>query len=411
MFIDFNHNATINANNITQKVVEQKAQTVFKSDKDSFTHSVKINNSNSDYDNIKITKKSFGTTSKTNEKVYLYTIKNKNGSSVDLSTFGATITSIKVPDKDGKIKDVTQGYKDVIPYETAPVGHAGGTIGPCANKIDNGKFVINNKEYNLECNKDNGTTHCHGGSEGLDVKNWKAKELKDGVEFTYVKKDMENSYPANVEMKVTYKFDNNNNLHIIYNAKSDNDTLLNLTNHTYFNLDGAENTSENAVYNHYVKLPNSSKITENNSKAIPTGKLLEVSGTPFDFSKTQRIGDVINSENEQIQIGSGFDHNYCVDNYDGKTLINVAEVYSPQTGIKLDVKTNLPGFQFYTANHLGKTTQPAGKDGSRYEKRSSFCIEPQFYPNAINTPEFEEKGILKAGEEYNREIQYSFSVE
>ena len=137
MFIDFNHNATINANNITQKVVEQKAQIVFKSDKDSFTHSVKINNSNSDYDNIKITKKSFGTTSKTNEKVYLYTIKNKNGSSVDLSTFGATITSIKVPDKDGKIKDVTQGYKDVIPYETAPVGHAGGTIGPCANKINN----------------------------------------------------------------------------------------------------------------------------------------------------------------------------------------------------------------------------------------------------------------------------------
>ena len=222
---------------------------------------------------------------------------------------------------------------------------------------------------------------------------------------------MENGYPANVEMKVTYKFDNNNNLHIIYNAKSDNDTLLNLTNHTYFNLDGAENTSENAVYNHYVKLPNSSKITENNSKAIPTGKLLEVSGTPFDFSKTQRIGDVINSKNEQIQIGSGFDHNYCVDDYDGKTLINVAEVYSPQTGIKLSVKTNLPGFQFYTANHLGKTTQPAGKDGSRYEKRSSFCVEPQFYPNAINTPEFEEKGILKAGEEYNREIQYSFSVE
>ena len=151
--------------------------------------------------------------------------------------------------------------------------------------------------------------------------------------------------------------------------------------------------------------------TENNSKAIPTGKLLEASGTPFDFSKTQRIGDVINSENEQIQIGSGFDHNYCVDDYDGKTLINVAEVYSPQTGIKLNVKTNLPGFQFYTANHLGKTTQPAGKDGSRYEKRSSFCVEPQFYPNAINTPEFEEKGILKAGEEYNREIQYSFSVE
>ena len=304
--------------------------------------------------------------------------------------------------------DVTQGYDNVTPYEKSPVGHAGGTIGPCANKISDGKFTINDKVYLLECNKDNGKSHSHGGSQGFDVQNWKANILKDGIEFTYLKKDMENGYPGNVEARVIYKFDNDNNLHIIYNAKSDKDTLINMTNHTYFNLDGAENTQEGAVLDHIVTLPNSSAITENSEIAIPTGKIINVANTPFDFKTPKRIGDVINSEHEQIKIGSGFDQNYCVDGYDGKSLVEVAKVKSDKSGIELKVSTNLPGFQFYTANHLGKSAQPNGKSGSKYEKRSAFCIEPQFYPNAINTDGFNEKGILKAGEEYNREIVYSF---
>jgi aldose 1-epimerase len=184
-----------------------------------------------------------------------------------------------------------------------------------------------------------------------------------------------------------------------------------MTNHTYFNLDGAENTQEGSILNHIVKLPNSSTYTKNNEIAIPTGEIEKVENTPFDFRTEKKISDVINSENEQLKIGSGFDQNYCIDKYDGKTLIDIAEVKSDKTGIKLNVATNLPGFQFYTANHLGKSTQPAGKSGTRYEKRSALCIEPQFYPNAINTPNFYEKGILKAGEEYNREIVYSFSVD
>ena len=146
-----------------------------------------------------------------------YTITNKNGASVNLSSFGATITGIKVPDKDGRLIDVTQGYNNVTPYEKSPVGHAGGTIGPCANKINGGKFTINGEEYTVECNKDGGKTHSHGGSDGLDLKNWKAKQLRDGIEFTYLKKDMENGYPGNVKFSVTYKFDNNNNLNIQYN--------------------------------------------------------------------------------------------------------------------------------------------------------------------------------------------------
>lgn len=368
-------------------------------------------NISTDYDGIKISKKDFGKIQKNNETAYLYTITNKNGASVDLSTFGATITSIKVPDKNGKLVDVTQGYNSVTPYETAPIGHAGGTIGPVVNKIDGAKFSLNGETYNLEANKDNGKTHCHGGSEGFDVKNWKAKVLSDGVEFTYLKKDLENGYPGNVEAKVIYRFDNNNNLHINYHATTDKDTLINMTNHTYFNLDGSENTQENSVYDHIVTLPNSSHITENNEISIPTGKILEVKNTPFDFSAPQKIGDVIDKESEQLKISGGFDQNYVIDDYDGKTIKEIADVKSEKTGINLKVSTNLPGFQFYTSNHLDKKSQPEGKSGTRYEKRSALCIEPQFFPNAINTKEFEEKGILKKGEEYNREIIYSFSAE
>lgn len=364
-----------------------------------------------DFEGINIEVKPFGTIEKTNEPAYLYTITNKNGASVNLSTFGATITSIKVPDREGKLVDVTQGYNDVSAYEKSPTGHAGGTIGPVANKISNGKFILNNETYTLETNKDNGKTHCHGGSEGFDVKNWKAKILKDGIEFTYLKKDMENGYPGNVEAKVTYKFDNNNNLHIIYNATSDKDTIINMTNHTYFNLDGSENTKENSIYNHIITLPNSDEITEIDSISIPTGKLLNIKDTPFDFQKPKKISDVINSQHEQMKIANGFDHNYTIKNYDGKKLKDAAIIKSEKTGIELKVSTNLPGFQFYSANHLGKKIQPEGKSGSKYEKRSALCIEPQFYPNAINTKQFKEKGILKKGEEYNREIVYSFSAQ
>lgn len=415
MPIDFNPHISFNPgnNNIQQKIVHEQNFAANQPIKDTFTKSVQVENNNidTDYDGIRIEKKSFGTVKKTGEEAILYTITNKNGASVDLSTYGATITSIKVPDKNGNLKDVTQGYDSVTPYEESPVGHAGGTIGPCANKIDNGKFSINGTEYSLECNKDNGKTHSHGGTQGFDTKNWKANILKDGIEFTYEKKDMENGYPGDVKARVIYKFDNNNNLHINYKASSNKDTIINMTNHTYFNLDGAENTCENSVYEHIVTLPNSSTFTVNNEMAVPTGEIKSVEKTPFDFRTSQKIADVINLDSDQLKIGSGFDQNYCIDNYDGKSLIEAASVKSPKTGIILKVSTNLPGFQFYTANHLGKAAQPNGKSGSKYEKRSSFCVEPQFYPNAINTESFKEKGILKHGEEYNREIIYSFSTE
>lgn len=410
MSIDFNPHVNFNGNLIQQKVVQHLTSNSGLA-KDTFIRNVQADNVDAVYDGIKIERKPFGKLQKNGEDTTLYTITNKNGASVDLSTFGAAIISIKVPDKNGKIVDVTQGYNSVTPYETLPVGHAGGTIGPCANKINNGTFKINGKEYKLECNKDGGKTHSHGGSEGFDVKNWNNEILKDGIKFSYIKKDMESGYPGNVKVSVIYKFGNDNKLHIKYFAETDSDTLLNLTNHTYFNLDGAENTYENSILGHIVQLPDSSNYTVNNKIAVPTGEIQSVENTPFDFRNPHKIKDMINKKSEQLDIGNGFDQNYCLDNYDGKSLIKAATVKSDKTGISLDVYTNLPGFQFYTANHLGKTAQPAGKNGSKYEKRSAFCIEPQFYPDAVNVEKFKDKPILKKGQTFNREIIYSFNID
>lgn len=372
---------------------------------DCFCKSNSVNFSGSKKD-TKVEKKDFGVTKK-GEVAELYTITNKNGAKVELSNFGATIVSIKVPDKNGKLVDVLQGYKSVEGYDGTPVGHSGGTIGPCANKIGNGKFSINGKEYTLECNKDNGKTHCHGASAGFDIKAWKSEPIENGVKFTLDRKDGEGGYPGNLKATVTYTFDDKNKLNVHYQAKTDKDTVLNMTNHAYFNLDGAENAHENSVYEHVVEMPNSSKYTINDEISLPTGEIAKVDGTAFDFRKPKKIGDVINSDNEQMKIAHGFDQNYCIDGYDGKTLIEVAKVTSPKTGIQMNVSTNLPGFQFYTANHLGKNTQPQGKDGKKYEKRSALCVEPQFYPDAM--AKFEEKPILKVGETYDRTIIYSFN--
>lgn len=356
----------------------------------------------------KVEKSDFGVT-KSGETAELYTITNKNGAKVELSNFGATIVSIKVPDNKGRLVDVTQGYKSVEGYDGTPVGHAGGTIGPCANKINGGRFTLNGTQYQLECNKDNGTTHSHGAGAGFDIKLWKSEPLSNGVKFTLDRKDNEGGYPGNLRACVTYTFDDDNALSIHYEAQTDKDTVLNMTNHSYFNLDGAQNTGENSVFEHLVELPNSSKYTVNDEISLPTGEIAAVKDTPFDFRSAKKVGDVIESEHPQIKIGHGFDQNYCIDGYDGETLIKAAKVTSAKTGITMNVLTNLPGFQFYTANHLGKLTQPEGKDNRRYEKRSSLCVEPQFYPDAM--AKFDEKPVLRQGQKYDRTIVYEFGVE
>lgn len=403
MAIDFhaNYNWVIIPQN-NQAYIETRQPALFKALEDSFVRNINIQNPNVNnlFKGIIITKKNFGTIEKSGKTAELYTITNKNGASIDLSSFGAAIVSIKVPDKNGRLIDVTQGYDSVTPYEKSPIGHAGGTIGPCANKINNGIFTIGDKEYKLKCNKDNGLTHSHGADAAFDIQNWKPEILKEGIKFTYTKKDMDGGYPANVKTSVIYKFDNNNNLTINYQAETDGDTILNLTNHSYFNLNGADSSEENSVMEHFVEFPNSTKYTPVNKIAIPTGELNDVKNSKFDFLTPKKISEM-NIE--------GYDQNFVIDGYDGKKLITAAKIKSHKSGITLNVSTDLPGFQFYTANNLGNSSQPAGKGGKKYEKRSALCIEPQFFPDAINS--FEEKPILKKGQKYNRTIRYSFGVE
>ncbi len=360
-----------------------------------------------DFDGVKITSRPFGLIEKTGEIANLYTITNKNGASVDLSDFGAAVISIKVPDKNGNIVDVAQGYDSVTPYLEGKTGHPGGTIGPVASKVMNGTFSIDGQEYQLECNKDGGKTSSHGASNGLDIKPWEAKVLKDGVKFTYYKKDGEGGHPGNMQINTTYKFDNNNKLTIEHSAITDKDTILNLTNHSYFNLGGVKNAQEDSVLEHVVHFPQSSHYTPADEISIPTGEIASVEGTPFDFTKPTKLSDAIRKDPEQLKPTSGgFDHNFCINGYNGKTLVRAAEIKSPETGIVLTVETNLPGFQLYTANNLNPKTE--NKEGGVYEKRSALCIEPQFYPDAINT--FDEKPILIRGETYNRQITYAFSA-
>ena len=350
----------------------------------------------------------FGIVKSVNERAYLITVNGKSGISADFSTLGATIVAIRVPDKNGKLVDVVQGYNSVENYTDYKVGHAGGTMGPCANRIDNGIFELNGKKYELEKNGNGGKTHCHGASAGLDIKNWKYELIKNGVKFTYFKKDGEGGYPANVTISVTYVLTKDNELITKYEATTDADTILNLTNHSYFNLDGEENAEENAGLNHWVQFPKSDKFTVTNENGIPTGELRNVENTPYDFRKGAKVKDKINSDYQPLQQTNGFDQNYCIEGYDGKKTIDIANIKSEKSGIKMTVATNLPGFQFYTANSL--KPQPVGKSGKQYKRRSSLCIEPQFYPNAINTPDFE-KPVLKKGEKFDREIVYKFSAE
>ena len=360
--------------------------------------------------NMPVKVEDFGIT-KAGEMSHLYTITNKNGASVSVSDFGAMVTSIKVPDKNGKLVDVAQGYNNVTPYLEGKTGHPGGTIGPVASKTMNGTFRIDadGEEYQLDCNKDGGKTSSHGAIHGLDIKHWKTAEiLEDGVKFTYSKEDGEGGHPGNMDISVTYRFDDDNNLHIKYGATTDKDTILNLTNHTYFNLSGAQNAKEDSILEHRVQFDKSIHYTPANELGIPTGDLAQTEGTAFDFKRNRTIGYAIKQADPSELASGGFDHNFCIDGYDGKSMISFARVKSPETGIVLRAATNLPGFQLYTANNLNP--EPAGKEGKQYQKRSALCIEPQFYPNAINTEGFE-KPILRAGETYDREIVYSFSTE
>ena len=348
-----------------------------------------------------ILKEVFGKT-QSNKDVYLFILSNEEGMKVKIINYGATVVSIVAKDKNGKYDDVVLGYDTIEGYENGDK-YFGAVVGRCANRIENGIFNINGREYRVCTNS--GENHLHGGKIGFDKVVWDIidfDEASNTLEFVYNSFDGEEGYPGNLMTKVKYTLTEDNSLEIEYKAVSDKDTVVNLTNHSYFNLAG--HASGDAL-NHMVKI-NSDKFTANNSNSIPTGELRSVEGTPMDFRNFKRVGDYIDCDYEQIVIGSGFDHNWVVDINKGISE-KAAEIVEENTGRKLEVFTTMPGMQFYSANFLDGND--VGKNNATYIRRSALCFETQYAPNAINIPEFKSP-LLKAGDEYKEKTIYRFSI-
>lgn len=348
--------------------------------------------------------KSFGVL-KNGEKANLYILKNNNEMQVSLTDLGASITSIILKDFKNNFVDVVLGFDNVTAYEVnEPV--FGSIVGRNANRIENATFQLEGKTYNLDKNDNN--NNLHSGNEKLYTKLWNVKSIddeKNSVTFSTVLEDGYQGFDGNFNIDVKYSLTDENELFIEYTGTSDKTTLANFTNHCYFNLNGHNfNKSLQDVLNHNVKIYAKNYTPFKTSVSIPSGKIDSVLETPFDFTNFKEIGKDINSDNEQIKIGNGYDHNFCLDKSKG-SFSKVAEVFSPETKIAMEVYTDLPGLQFYTANFLdGSLT---GKYNTYYNKRDGFCFETQYFPNAINIDNFQ-KPILKKGETYFTKTSYKF---
>jgi aldose 1-epimerase len=315
---------------------------------------------------------------------------------VEISEFGASIISIKTPDRHGKIVDVVLGYDDIEKYKRQ-TKYIGATVGRCCNRIKNGLIEIDGTQYQLNCN--DGKNHLHGGNIGFDKKIWNSKEIENGVELNYISEDGEENYPGQLDAKVTYTL-KENSLVINYKATTNKTTICNLTNHTYFNLNGYGN-----ILQHQVQIL-ADYFTENNQESIPTGKIIPVDNTPMDFRNPQYIEKDINNEYYQIKYAKGFDNNWVLNNYNGE-IRKIATAYSELSGIELEVSTDLPGLQFYSGNFLDGAEN--GKNNIPIKNHSGFCLECQYFPNAFANDNFE-KPILKSDELYNKNIIYKFNI-
>jgi aldose 1-epimerase len=334
------------------------------------------------------------------EAVQLLELKNSKGMSVGVTNLGATITSINVPDRNGRIGDVALGFKNLDDYKK-PGPYLGSVPGRFANRIAKGKFTLDGKKYSLATN--NGPNHLHGGNVGFDKVAWHVEsQTGNSITLTHLSPDGDEGYPGNLNVRVTYTLTDNNEIRIKYEATSDKATPVNLTNHTYFNLKGEGNGT---IEDHKIQI-NASRYTPTDATAIPTG-IESVAGTPFDFREPDVIGGekrLAFKANPQIEIGHGFDHNFVIDDADGKTLKLAARVEEENSGRVLEVLTTEPGMQFYTGNYL------AGVNGkSAYQTHSGFCLETQHFPDSPNHSEFPST-ILRPGEKYESETVFKFSV-
>jgi aldose 1-epimerase len=346
--------------------------------------------------------KPFGKTSEGTE-VQLYVLKNKRGLEAAITNYGAILVSLKTPDRDGKLADVVMGYDDVAGYENGKA-YFGGTIGRYGNRIGKGQFNLNGTTYHLATN--NGVNHLHGGTRGFNKVIWQAKPLSDkALELTYTSRDGEEGYPGTLHATVTYTLTDKNELRIDYKATLDpgKDTIVNLTNHSYFNLTGDTTKS---ILQHELTL-NASRFTPIDAGFITTGEIRAVKGTPFDFTKATVIGARINENDEQLKMGIGYDHNFVLDRAGATGLVKAAEVYEPTSGRVMEVLTTEPGVQFYSGNFLDGTEK--GKGGQAYQYRTGLALETQHYPDSPNKPNFPST-TLKPGQKYSTTTVYRFSA-
>lgn len=344
----------------------------------------------------------FGET-KDGTPVEIYTLTNASGIEATIMTYGGTVVSLKVPDKDGKLGDIVLGFNTVGEYEEKSP-YFGCTVGRYGNRIGKGKFTLDGKEYTLATNND--ANHLHGGVKGFDKVVWAAKPFsKDGnvgLVLKYTSKDMEEGYPGNLDVTVTYTLTNADELKVDYLATTDKATVCNLTNHSYFNLAG-EGSGD--IFKHELML-NADKFTPVDKGLITTGEMPAVKGTPMDFTTAKAIGKDIDADDEQIKFGLGFDHNWVL-NKKGDEMSLAATVYEPTTGRVMEITTTEPGIQFYSGNFLDGTL--TGKAGKVYKHRNGFCLETQHYPDSPNRPEFPTT-TLKPGETYKTSTVHKFSV-
>lgn len=347
-----------------------------------------------------INRESFGITAD-GKAVDLYTLRNAKGVEARITNYGGIVVSLKVPDKQGTLGDVVLGYDTLAEYiKESP--YFGCLVGRYGNRIAKGKFTLDGKEYQLAVN--NGPNHLHGGIKGFDKVVWEARPIQNqpepSLELNYLSQDGEEGYPGNLKVQAVYTLTNDNGLRLDYTATTDKDTVLNLTQHSYFNLAG-----KGDVLGHEVMI-NAERFTPVDGDLIPTGELKPVQGTPFDFNQPTAIGARINQDDEQLKFGNGYDHNWVINKPAGELGL-MARVHEPTSGRVLEVLCTEPGLQFYTGNFLDGKLK--GKGGWVYQFRNGFCMEPQHYPDSPNQSSFPSV-VLKPGQTYKNTIIYRFSV-
>jgi aldose 1-epimerase len=335
------------------------------------------------------------------EKAQLYTLENNSGMRVDITNYGGTLVSLFVPDRNGKPDDIILGHKDFEAYLTNPA-YLGALVGRNANRIGGGKFTLGDAAYELE--KNDGGSSLHGGSKGLSFRLFSGEvRTVSGLPALLLSctiPDMEDGFPGNININVAYALTDENALMIDYRAVSDRDTVINLTNHAYFNLAGH---TGGCIYDHVMQL-NADYYMPGLDSLLPSGEILSVSGTPFDFRTPRRLGEAMDSDHQQVKAMGGFDHNFVLSGgYDYRRIATVTE---PVSGRAMSVFTDLPGVQFYTSNSLDESFTYKG--GASYKRHQAFCLETQLFPNAVNMP-WLASPIYRAGEEYVTTTTFQFN--